>query len=513
MGIDSYLVSVKDCIDELGVFLANAFQISESSANEIISTELALHLRNFKDDCWLIIETGYVDKVYRNSYYNYYSSKLNSYPRHGVKLSLFDREVRLEEFRNPNLLSNIQTSYLGFIVLRPTEPYIVGRSVISPRALKNSNFVTCLTRISSTVLSVKLNVAGFPHSSQDGETTTCAETTLWAIMEYFSSKYPEYQSVLPSKIISTINKMAYERQIPSKGLRVNEISFALKKFGFAPRIYSKSFGSDFLNVLSCYIESGIPVIVTVDNSCYRELHPNEEIVKIAHACIISGREVINPSAFSKLIRSELDDKTLSKIVRTKRIRFFDFDDLENEFVFIDDNQPVYQRALLKQPGINYSDLSWKVCEISHFIVPLYFRIYVEAHEAKNMSKQFLINGVKPIKPDSEILIRTYLASSRSYKHYVAMSSSMTEAIKEIILDLVLPKFIWVTEVSDLNLIQEKKAVGFILIDATEPNSYNFEPVIMAAYEGALLKFNEQSRCLQEDVLSLQPFDIFEQNLL
>lgn len=54
------------------------------------------------------------------------------------------------------------------------------------------------------VLGVKLFIEGFPHSSQDSETITCAETTIWAAMEYFGTRYSDYKPVLPSTIIKTM---------------------------------------------------------------------------------------------------------------------------------------------------------------------------------------------------------------------------------------------------------------------------------------------------------------------
>ena len=98
---------------------------------------------------------------------------------------------------------------------------------------------------------MKFEVKGFPHSSQDAETISCAETTLWALMEYFGNKYPEYRPVLPSDIIKTLKQVSSERQVPSKGLNIQQMSFALKEYGFGTRIYSRhQYGSSFENLLS-----------------------------------------------------------------------------------------------------------------------------------------------------------------------------------------------------------------------------------------------------------------------
>lgn len=80
--------------------------------------------------------------------------------------------------------------------------------------------------------------------------------------------------------------------LPSSGLTPEQISFALKDFGFGTLIQTKrDDGNDFLPDLSIYIESGIPVIIAIENK------------KIAHALLMIGHETITNqailNAFSK----------------------------------------------------------------------------------------------------------------------------------------------------------------------------------------------------------------------
>ena len=65
-------------------------------------------------------------------------------------------------------------------------------------------------------------------------------------MEYFGNKYPEYKPVLPSKIVEVLQKLSAERQVPSTGLNIQQMAYALKEFGFGTKIYGKKeFGEDF----------------------------------------------------------------------------------------------------------------------------------------------------------------------------------------------------------------------------------------------------------------------------
>ena len=116
-----------------------------------------------------------------------------------------------------------------------------------------------------SVYCVKLKSNGFPHSMQDAESIKCAETTMWALMEYFSSKYMEYKPVLPSEILKTLERITFERQLPSRGLTMNEISFALRQFGFGTKIYSQNQYEENLSlIIDCYVESGIPILLGLE---------------------------------------------------------------------------------------------------------------------------------------------------------------------------------------------------------------------------------------------------------
>jgi len=76
----------------------------------------------------------------------------------------------------------------------------------------------------------------------------------------------------------------------------------------------------------------------------------------------------------------------------------------------------------------------------------------------------------------------------------------------------MPKFIWVTEISNKKLMMERKADGIIIIDATEPNTENERLVILAAYQGNLIFYNEEAGALSNFHLPLQSFTVYNNNL-
>ena len=285
MNITRIISTKPELRNEIISLLETRFNLAQHIAERNYDDSLSKNFDQLIDSIWILIETPYIDKVYRDTYYNYFSTKLARYERDCIRLSFFDGEIRNVDFQDETKLEALRKRYLGFMVLRPTDPQVLGRSVISKKALKYSNFICTSAEIPATVNSVKFKINGFPHSSQDTEITSCAETTLWAIMEYFGNKYPEYKPVLPSQIINVLKQVSTERQIPSNGLNIQQIAFALKEFGFGTKVYSKEVYGEtlFKRLFSTYIESGIPIISAVEN---------RPVGNIGHVLISIGHDII-----------------------------------------------------------------------------------------------------------------------------------------------------------------------------------------------------------------------------
>ena len=123
------------------------------------------------------------------------------------------------------------------------------------------------------------------------------------------------------------------------------------------------------------------------------------------------------------------------------IKIIDNDSVNKRFVFNDDNLIAYQLSHLGTPASNYPSIDWQACTISNIIVPLYSKIYLEAFKAKPYIKNLLTNSPIRMPDNAEAYMRCYLASSRSYKHYLALNESFDKKLKELILSISLPKFI------------------------------------------------------------------------
>lgn len=430
----------------------------------------------------IVAEYPYVDKFYRDSFYSYYSSKHSNYHRDCIRLSFFEGEISSEDFLNSEKHIEIQQKFRGFLVVRPTFTSPIGRSILSNSVIKGEEMEICGMTTNVSVRGLKLSVTGFPHSSQDEESISCAETTIWAIMEYFGNKYPDYTPVLPSQIHKVLMKKSSERILPSNGMTADQISFGLRKSGFGTLVYaSQGRKKDALiKIVSIYVESGIPVIISISNS------------DIGHVMVAIGHEKVALSNVSQIPGQKSDFKGINR-------EFIDFSDFPRAYIIQDDNHPPYQRVFLDRPVDHYSSSSlFQGAEIDCVVVPLYKRIHLEVDEAKRLCLAIL--GDCNIGHDfgDGMIFRIFLASSRTFKEHLSVQEGMLLPIRSLLIDSALPKFIWCAEVIRPNPDKEPLVEGLILLDATEANHSWKDAVIFIGYPNEVYwKEHQELLTLQE----------------
>jgi hypothetical protein len=473
-GISSSIYLYDEVRHGIENYLSSNYKVNASIVKSSVETMEYRLIRFLRNDLCFFVEYPYVDRFYRNSYYNYYSSKNYAYSKDTIRVAIFESGLNENSAFDVEFLRN---NYLGFFIIRPTFPHVLGRNVINPIAFQDSNFEICKSTFSITANSLKVSVDGFPHACQDQESISCAETTLWSITEYFSNKYNDYNPVLPSDIHKILSELTYERQMPSKGLQAHQISYALKKVGFGVRVYSKDvFGSEFDNILRIYIESGIPLVCCV------------RAPGIGHAFNVIGRRSTTQEQF--------DDIAAIDIRKNGELVLKDLSSANNELVFVDDNFAPYRVGSLESPCIHYNNPQWSNCVITEIIVPLYPKIYMEAGEARKFTIEFLMLSTFAYK-NRKLGIRTYLCSSRTYKDYIINLQHLDLDVKKLFLNLPMPKFIWVSEIFDIEDFSENLVEGVILLDATEPKSTH---VIGAIIDNIFVRRN-----MSEDISVSIPF--------
>ena len=399
-------------------------------------------LGSLNDNLSFFVEFPYTDSHYRDCYYFYHAAKFVDLPRETLRVHIFDSSIVDVDslFDNvSNEVAALSELYYGFFIVRPLNRFPLGHSFISPRAFKQRNFLCCLVKERVYLLGIRLEVCAFPHVPQDTETHTCAESSLWALLNYYGSKYKNYQTLLPSDIIRLLDSVSAHRMLPSNGLTVNELSTVLTRGGHNCVLYTENTDKEMLlQIMRIYIESGIPLIVALKNN------------QSGHAVIAIGH------GESKLSAVENGWK--------------DICEYDRDIVFIDDNRAPYQLAKANEPTKHYGG-EFSDMKIVSLVAPLQKHMFLEARQAYNLVKRILNHdAVGLMKFGDSWQTRLLLTSCRAYKNSLLNDSLVLENIKKALLHINLPKFIWLCEIYRENNLTSEKCNGIIVLDSTGENS-------------------------------------------
>lgn len=445
-------------------------------------------IHSFKaNNLTVVAENEYVDRLYRELYYQCYAQMYEEYLRNCVRLTFFDDTIDQSLFltNNKETRDRLNKALIGTIVLRPLQVGNISTSYINPHKIKVSGyFRTC--RFEFISYGFKMNIECFPYSSQDAEMMSCAENAIYNLVYYFGKKYSEYRMIMPLEILQRIETESYQRVFPSGGLFEEEIAKVLLSNYLYPKIYyySDALSDSFERVMYYYIESGIPFILNL---------PGHAVTVVGHS-----KCDLDISNHLKQIRKLGDDD---------KSFFLCTGDLSTEFIIMDDNLPPYQNSSLDDKVKNQIASELEEIERNEekdiqklkeellekaktenvsMIVPLYRRILLDADRAYAIvesiflsNKEFLNALRKEYEDDTwgtdknPFIYRLFLCTSHNYKSYKTRTTS-NYSLRHFYNTSFMPKMVWVCEIttSQLYSLKDPRARVEILIDATASiNSY------------------------------------------
>ena len=438
----------------------------------------------------VLVERDYICKDYRDSYHNFYSKKFTRYGDKCVRLHFFNTFIDKDKIWS--LDDSYQANYVGYLVLRPTIPFCIGRVLLNASFVNTGNaaMVSCKTEVN--VLGSRFFIQAFPFMGQDTDVTVCAHAAIWMILRCFSTRYTYYREVYPFQIAKMTSDVSWGRILPSNGLTIAQISEIFSNYGMYPDIYMRQNTQDFERLLYYYIESGIPLVAQVG--------PN-------HAVSIFGHV------------GELDYSAVKEYDHNGFI-YYNSADLIKGVIANDDNHlPYYSLLRNKVAGKNIS--SFTVADIVAIVIPLYEKIFLAADAIEPLFKnilshdQFGFNKCAKRHNGEKLIVRPYLTTSRSYKKF-RRSMPVYAGIEKLYLEMSMPKFIWVVELSTLDKYKNKKIIGEILFDSSA-NKRDMLPFLSIHYPGFLL-INDRSQrgskisTFSVDDTKITDYDMYISNL-
>lgn len=484
-------------IDELVLNYIHPYYLQEEDEAKSYPTEGAksiLRLINlFRNGMSFIVEYPYTDKLYRDAYTHFYSRQHQKVDRECIRVLLFNCKTSETIFDEPEEVLN-NGKYYGYFIIKPTQPISYGRNFLNPKVFKNSNFICCLTEGEAHLLGKEIKTVGFPHSTQDGIVHSCAETSIWSLMEYFGTKYSYYGTILPSQIHRIQKKVSFERQLPSSGMEIHQITYALRKLGFGSVYYTfdENDPTVFKKLVNDYIESGIPIILmTVDQ--------NEHS---GHAMILAGHNLPKNNKYMPSFEKSLVTEIEVKDGKEKITNCFGLIDssycFDRKYVAFDDNKPPYQLVCLNKPLDNYSDPIMKNSECFALAVPLYPKVFLDAigvRDLFNIIIKFDFYGATCFNKNDIVISRFLLTSSKSYKMWLGKMNFDNEEFDNL-LKLPMPKFIWLVELSRKREYSEGLVNAFMIFDSTASKHDYVDNYLMAAFYSDKIIINNNNGTLK-----------------
>lgn len=256
----------------------------DSSCNPLstVDSDQARYLKSYLvglSAAQIIEEQNYFDRDYLSEFSAFYSLSTRGYPNICRRLHFFSSsEVNKEVLTKALGLCTkskelLQSSYLGFAIIRPIKAAPLGRTVLrwfEDKDLNNRRITTPSRNYKSNVAGLELNVVGLAWQQQDTGVAACATVGLWTM--FHSSAFDDHHSIPTT---ADITKSAHNtaslgsRIFPSKGLKVEQILEAIKEQKLAPLFSS---GDRFENGIqffskkrlastsAAFIRSGYPVL-------------------------------------------------------------------------------------------------------------------------------------------------------------------------------------------------------------------------------------------------------------
>ncbi len=440
----------------------------------------------------ILVETGYVDKDYRSTFYNFYAKKGRAYRSDCVRLHFFDECVAYDAVKAALDCADgrLEDHYFGYIVLRPTLVATIGRSILSPNIRNGAHGKVIQSKHQVHLLGYKLQVWGFPSMAQHTDIAVCAHVSCWAILRHYSEKFPQHRELL----IHDITKLAQQFDpggiTPSLGLNVLHAERVFQAAGNYPLVVKRQKHDDadrqkgndnhFMGQLLAYLESGFPLFL--------------ELAHKGHAIVAVGHSWSNlPAALP--LPSSLSAGQLGTLVA------------------VDDNHLPYTCVdSIQGEGYCFSD-------ISGFIVPLPDKIYYPADAVEKQSQALhkLLSTIMPVPAQPELVRRYFVTTLSALRQYARENESqLGDVLVGAIMRLRTSQFIWVVEYSSVEQWNRGHVSARAILDATA-SPRDPAPMWFVHDEKKAIFFDRTTATLGADFLELMrppdtPLGRMEQNL-
>ena len=413
--------------------------------------------------CTLIaIEYPYYDSEYLSSYYKFYVKKFADIGKKCTRIHFFHD------------CKNEIKKYMGYMTVSPIKHYInLSKSYLSPQLLLNENAFLMLSSFKVNLYGRQYHVSAFPWMSQQRDFSMCAHIATWSILKFMSNEHSGYRDVDIGEVIESVPEQV-NRKLPSHGLTLYQMTEIFKKHGITPVIVQKEKNKEeeFYRELLCYIESGIPVVASMDTK--------------SHSIAVIGHGKVD----------------LKKLDKKKGL--LDSSSLISSLVCSDDNYFPYLTIPFE---IHDLEQEYTAAHIDFIIIPLYNRVHQEYKVLYQRVKLYL--ETKNLSIDSNSVLRIFLASANSIKASAMEDGEMNNILKDLIVRMEMPKLVWCVEISEYEAYKRRKVTAKMIIDSTASDGENTPWLLV--HDGERIRYLDENQwCEIEEPVS--EYNMYHNNL-
>lgn len=393
----------------------------------------------------VVLEEKYFDEEYYSEYRCFYSSLFQDYPPYTSRLH-FLKEKKAKK----------TVDYLGYCVIRPTESNKICETMLFPPSEESKfplTFVLCVAEYPVEFREERVSILAAPFIEPDGNVGVCAQAAIWMVSRYMSRRFGTRHYTL-NEITERANRyITLGRPIPSPGLDSRQILQALGLMGYSPLMYNFRRPQPPIftvsNVTYKYVESELPVLCQTEDHIFPIIgHTFDEKAEIKEP--LSEEFAVHRSVEwidNFICHNGWDHKTFGPYVSISKKELDD----EIDQIYV----PIPFDVNIKGEEVE----SWA------------FKLLKEIKKnlMKTRHQEVVIKAYQQIGlEEGKCVLRTYLIESQRYKKLMK-DSQLSSFVKKRYLDLPMPKFIWIVEISNIDIFpKERKMLGEIIFDSTAP---------------------------------------------
>lgn len=419
----------------------------------------------------IIVEYSYIDRDYLDDYASYYVKCFHDYNRKCTRIHFFDNVFTEDDFSGAlsgnkrEFVDQLRDSYLGFIVVKPLPKTILGRTCLKTYPTDGKRDFPVTRKYDVNLYGIKLSVKSLAFQEQDQVVAACATSALWSA---FHGTGVLFHHTIPTPIeitkAATNNFLAEKRNLPNKGLTIEQMAQAIRAVGLEP--FSINIESQYFlkSTIYSYLRGKVPVILVVELA---ELSEGQYEFLGWHGVTVTGYcvEEIMPSPFLEtnfLLRASTINKIYAHDDQVGPFARMEFDAVPINYIVGGETKT--------EPSISTSWLDKKntignVRAVPRaVIVPLYNKIRIPFELIHDVIVDFnsLIGPITLHFLGKEILWDIFLSDVNSFKCSMHENVNIEPSHRMEIVTENLPRFVWRSQ-----CILDNEPVFELIFDATD----------------------------------------------